>query len=109
MMKIAAALGIERIGWVFTTLPRDQEHLTSHEMMKIAALQEQITSDEHYTGYKKSCFVTCVVKPDAENRFTSAYMVSDQLQAMVRDQILAEPTEPGRLRIREPEKDELLP
>jgi nuclear protein localization family protein 4 len=107
--RIAAALGLERIGWVFTTLPRDQDHLTSHEMMKIAALQEQISSDEHYTGYRKSCFVTCLVKPDADNRMTQAYMVSDQLQAMVRDGILAEPTEPSRLRYREAAPDEVMP
>ena len=34
--------------------------------------------------YRKSCFVTCVVKPDADNQLTSAFMVSDQLVAMVR-------------------------
>jgi nuclear protein localization family protein 4 len=107
--RIAAALGLERIGWVFTTLPRDQDHLTSHEMMQIAQLQEQMSSDEHYTGYKKSCFVTCVVKPDAENRMTTAYMVSDQLQAMVRDGILTEPNEPSRLRFREGAADDVMP
>jgi nuclear protein localization family protein 4 len=106
--RIAGALGLERIGWVFTSLPRDQL-LTSTEMMKTAKIQHELSSDEHYTGYRKSCFVTCVVRPDADNQLTSAFMVSDQLVAMVRDQILAEPTEPGRLRIREPEKDELLP
>jgi nuclear protein localization family protein 4 len=107
--RIAAALGLERIGWVFTTLPRDVEYLTSHDMMRIAALQEQISSDEHYTGYRKSCFVTCMIKPGANNQMTSAYMVSDQLQAMVRDGILGEPTEPSRLRFREAGENEVMP
>merc|ERR1719359_1496792 len=80
-------------------------------MMQIAKFQLEFAekSEEHYTGYRKSTFVTCVVKPDADNKMTEAFMVSDQLVAMCRDGILAEPADPGRLRIREPTADEIIP
>lgn len=105
---VAAALGLERIGWIFTSLPRDQL-LTSYDLMQAAKFQNEFANTTHYTRYWKSAFVTCHVAPDEDNKLTNAYMASDQLCAMLRDGILAEPLGPERLRFREATKDEVMP
>jgi nuclear protein localization family protein 4 len=115
---IAERLGLERIGWIFTSLGRDFL-LTGKEAVIAAEFQWKRTSLEHYTKYPLSKFVTCIVKlrqtdavtdvPEAE---PEALMVSDQAVGMVRDRLLRvdDQREAKKVYIREAElANELLP
>lgn len=74
---IAAALSLERVGWIFTSL-NQEVCLTAQETRKVARLQEMYKVD-HPEGYKVSKFVTVVVKPRGDGAETGldCYMVSD--------------------------------
>ncbi|CAE7224062.1 unnamed protein product [Symbiodinium natans] len=89
---IAEALGIECIGWVFTSLPLDDGLLLSpDEVVRIARLQNDHSTDKHFTKYALSKFVSCAVRPDpAQNGAPgiNPFMVSEQACAMLRDGIL---------------------
>lgn len=63
--QIAARLGLEKIGWVYTGLPRD-ELLNSSEVVEIAAMQELFSTNKHYSGYRLSTFLSVIVRPDPE-------------------------------------------
>jgi nuclear protein localization family protein 4 len=84
---IAESLSLERVGLIFTSINQDM-FLTSQEIKKIARYQEQYKVD-HPEGYKVSKFVTVVVKPtgDGAEIGIEAYMVSDQCQALERDNV----------------------
>ena len=58
--RVAANLGFERIGWIFTSLNQDVI-LSSHQVREMARLQQEHIV-EHPWGYKVSKFVTVVVK-----------------------------------------------
>jgi nuclear protein localization family protein 4 len=115
--RIAEALGLERIGWIFTSLLLDDDQLlTPIEVQKIARLQDENSTDAHFTKYTLSKFVTCAVRPDVSQGGLPAinpFMVSDQCVAMVRDGVLADASGVGtdrkHLVIREPTKNELIP
>eukprot|EP00927_Polykrikos_kofoidii_P020847 TRINITY_DN1993_c0_g2_i1.p1 TRINITY_DN1993_c0_g2~~TRINITY_DN1993_c0_g2_i1.p1 ORF type:complete len:506 (-),score=105.22 TRINITY_DN1993_c0_g2_i1:65-1582(-) len=111
--RIAEALGLERIGWIFTTLLlEDGQLLSPNEVHRIARLQQENSTDIHFTKYRLSKFVTCAVRPDVKlggEPSINAFMVSDQCTAMVRDGILGEHEDRKHVVVREAKKNELIP
>jgi nuclear protein localization family protein 4 len=115
--KIADALGLERLGFIFTSLGRDSEHLmTSREVLRAAKMQIANETSEHYTKYILSKFVTCITHPNLKEGAqpeTDVFMVSDQFCGMVRDKLIEtnekEQTNPKRVKIRKPLPGELMP
>jgi len=112
--RIAEALGLECIGWVFTSLPLEDDLLLSpEEVLRIARLQNEHSTDAHFTRYVLSKFVTCAVRPDPANNgapSVNPFMVSEQACAMLRDGILSSaPSERRACLVREAKTDELIP
>jgi len=111
--KVAEAMGLERIGWIFTSLPLDDDQLIAPwESQKMARLQNEHSTDLHFTKYRLSKFITCAIRPDPTNEGLpgmNAYMVSDQACAMVRDEILGEDADRKSCVVREAKKAELIP
>ncbi|CRG97853.1 nuclear protein localization protein 4, putative [Plasmodium gallinaceum] len=110
---IAERLGLERIGWIFTHLPR-KEYLTSDEVVHIAKLQlANMKKNMHYTNYSVSNFITCTISPDpllSNEPVTNAFMVSDLGMALIRDNFIEEnQMDPSHIHLRNPNKNELLP
>mmetsp|Transcript_4823 Transcript_4823/g.11874 ORF Transcript_4823/g.11874 Transcript_4823/m.11874 type:complete len:539 (-) Transcript_4823:273-1889(-) len=111
--KIAKRLGLEKIGWIYTGLPRD-ELLNAQEVLEIAKMQQRYSTSAHYSGYNLSTFVSCTVRPDVENGGnpdTKVFMCSDQCSAMLRDGCLDEDNaDPKSMQIREaPEPGVIMP
>lgn len=118
--KIAERLGIEKIGWIYTGLPRD-ELLNSSEAIEITKLQLKYMHDPatsktpHYSGYPVCKFLTAMVRPNPEQQGqpdTTVIQCSDQGMAMLRDGLLdleAADKEPKFIKIRAPNKGELMP
>lgn len=111
--RIAEALGLERIGWIFTTLLLDDGLLLSpNETQRIARLQNEHSTDIHFTGYRLSKFVSCAVRPDVKIGGMPSlfpYMVSEQACAMVRDEILCDNSDRTHCVVREAKDGELIP
>lgn len=105
---IAENLNLEKIGWIFTSINHDA-FLSSFEIRQAAKYQQEFFA-VHPSGYKVSKFVTVVLKPtDDGNAMPEAYMVSDQAQALERDNVFGEPESRRRLVKRKPKDRELLP
>lgn len=105
---IAAELGLEKIGWIFTSISHDA-FLSSHEIRTAASFQQEYFN-MHPSGYRVSKFVTVVLKPtDDGNAMPEAYMVSDQAQALERDKVFGDSETRRRLVKRKPHDKELLP
>jgi nuclear protein localization family protein 4 len=115
--EIATALGLEKLGFIFTSLGRDSEHLmTSCEVIRAALMQIDNETNAHYTKYVLSKFVTCVTHPNLKEGGkpeTDVFMVSDQFCGMVRDRLVEtnakELTNPKRVKLKKPLPGELLP
>lgn len=115
--NLASSLGLERLGFIFTSLARDAETLlTSQEVVRSAGMQITHETREHYTKYVLSKFVTCVTHPnmsDGGSPQTDAFMVSDQLCGMIRDNLIADSEKlqvnPKRVKLRASLPGELLP
>lgn len=110
--RVAEAMGLECIGWTFTSfLLEDDQLLSPVEIQRIARLQNESSTDIHFTKYRLSKFVSCAIRPDPANAglpSLNPFMVSDQCCAMVRDGLMAESTDRKHCVIREPEKNELI-
>ena len=76
--QIAHSLGLEKVGWIYTSL-NHESFLTPKEIKEIAAKQEEYAIP-HPEGVKVPKFVTIVVKPkgDGGESGLDCYMVSDQ-------------------------------
>lgn len=99
---IASALGLERVGWLFTTYERDV-FLTSQEVIQAAKYQEMFKI-RHPIGIDVSKQITIVLRCDAANNnqvTPEVYMVSDECQSLVRDQLIEEPDNPKTLKIKQ--------
>lgn len=112
--RIAEALGIERIGWIFTSfIIEDDTLMTPEEIFEIGKLQNEHSTDLHFTKYTLSKFISCAVRPDPSLGGApgiSPFMVSEQACAMVRDGIMATtPADRKACVIREANKNELIP
>ncbi|ETB56898.1 hypothetical protein YYC_05261 [Plasmodium yoelii 17X] len=110
---IAEKLGLEKIGIIFTHLPR-KEYLTSYELLNIAKLQlANLKNNRHYTNYNISNFITCTISPDPSlnnEPITNAFMVSDLGMSLVKYNLINEiQDDPSHIKLRTPNKYELLP
>ena len=114
---IAESLGLECIGWIITCPGVDKNTLPSEMIAKAARLQARY-SYNHPCGLKVPKFITLVLKLDMSNTgYTECYMISDQIQTMERDNILApipdqmtnDNNNEPLLSIRKPGKDEFMP
>lgn len=106
---VATNLGLERVGWIYTSL-NHESFLTPKEIREIAAMQEKFAVD-HPEGVKVPKFVTIVVKPkgDTGESGLDCYMVSDQCQALERDNMLEVSDDHTKLVAREAEDNEMVP
>jgi len=111
--RIADALGLEPIGWIFTSLLLDDGLLLSpQEVLQIARLQLDHSTDIHFTKYSLSKYVSCAVRPDVKLGGLpniNPFMVSDQCVAMVRDGIMAECSDRTACEVRDAKSNELIP
>ena len=106
---VAHSLSLQRVGWIYTSL-NHESFLTAKEIKEIARMQEKFAVD-HPEGVKVPKFVTIVVKPkgDSGESGLDCYMVSDQCQALERDNILQVSDDHKRLHVRKAEEDEMIP
>ncbi|KAL4177662.1 hypothetical protein KRP22_002592 [Phytophthora ramorum] len=83
---VAEALGFEKVGWVFSHPPREDEdfHFSAREVLLAAQLQAD-------AGGKESLFLTLKVTLDKEGQASfEAFQVSDQCVEMFAAGVLAE-------------------
>jgi nuclear protein localization family protein 4 len=106
---VAESLTLQRVGWIYTSL-NHESFLSAKEIKEIAAMQERFAID-HPEGVKIPKFVTIVVKPkgDGGESGLDCYMVSDQCQALERDNILEISEGHKKLKVRTPEENEMIP
>lgn len=98
---LADALGLERIGWLFTTYNNDM-FLSSQELLQAAKIQEDFKV-RHPIGMDVSKQITIVLRCDNEKGSSvmpEVYMVSDQGQSLVRDKLVDEPDTRKHLKIK---------
>lgn len=115
--KVADSLGLERIGFIATSLVRSKENLvTGPELLTMAKMQIGAETNEHYTRYVLSKFTTCFVHPNLQAEGApemDVFMASDQFCGMIRDGLI-EPKEelqndPKRIKLRSSLPGELQP
>jgi hypothetical protein len=108
--RVAAALTLECVGWIFTSINTEKEVcLTSYDVRKAARLQQQHLTI-HPSGYKVSKFVTVTVKPKEDNQCDiECYMITDLIQALERDGVFEDSPNKKEMKIRKPAKNEVLP
>lgn len=111
-------MGLECIGWITTCPGVDKDTLPAEVIIKAARLQENY-SFTHPCGLRVPKFVTLVLKLDMTNTgYTEGYMISDLVQVMERDNILAPISEQNMnernnndstILVRKPQKNEFMP
>lgn len=110
--RLAATLGLQCVGFLFTHLPRE-ELLTSEEVLRTARYQLDAVKNApaHYTGYPVSPFVTVTISLDSTNAgvVTNAFMVSDLGMAFVRDDLLTCADDGVKLKLKEQPPSLLVP
>lgn len=116
--RIAASLGLECIGWITTCPGVEKDTLPAEVIIKASRLQEK-NSYTHPCGLRVPKFVTLVLKLDMTNTgYTEGYMISDLVQVMERDNILAQipdqivnerANNDSTVLCRKPEKNEFMP
>ncbi|KAK2195541.1 bifunctional Nuclear protein localization protein 4/Nuclear pore localization protein Npl4 [Babesia duncani] len=107
---IAERLGLERIGHLFTHLPRDQ-YLSPQDIIDCAKIQLERARNCHYTGYPVSTHVTCTLHIGNDGKpCLNAFMVSDVAMVLLRDGLIDD-QQPGlEVQVAKPRhKSELLP
>jgi nuclear protein localization family protein 4 len=117
--KIAAALGLEHVGLIFTKIGGDTV-LSDKEVRRAARMQEDYMF-MHPVGYKVSKQVTVVVKAELDERKniimiggqpaieTRAFMVSDMCQALERDNVFGESKDGNKMRLRDSSRADPVP
>ena len=109
---IAEALGLERVGHLFTTINTDKEiFMTANQLKHAAYLQEQHRV-RHPDGYHVAKYVSVVVQMEDQETHAvgvECYMASDLCQALERDNVLDTSNDPKKMKIREPKEDEAMP
>lgn len=105
--EVAKALGLERVGWLFTTRSTDV-FLSSEEMIRSAFLQERFKV-QHPCGVVVSKQITMVLRGNEQGVSPEVYMISDQGQSLVRDQIIESPESRKFLKIKKDEKNKFSP
>ena len=106
---IAESLGLERVGYIFTSLNKEKQFMTSNQLREIARLQQQHIVD-HPAGYKVSKFVTVRVEQKENQEIgVECWMASDICQALERDNVFGDSEDPNKLVIRVPKENEAMP
>lgn len=104
---VAGALGFERIGWVFTTRATDV-FLSSEEMIRASLIQQRLAV-QHPSGIPVSKQITLVLRGNEEGVNPEVYMISDQGQSLVRDQVIESPESRKFLKIKKDERNKFSP
>lgn len=106
---VAKALGFMKVGWIFTSKDADI-FLSSSDVMRIARLQEA-NSIAHPSGTKISKFVTVKAKVVSMKGETGvdACMVSDQCQALVRDDVFSGVKDNESLLVKKSKGNDVVP
>lgn len=107
--QIAAALGMDCVGWVITTNPRagdlyEGKVFLSCNEIRMAARFQNAYKNEH----GQSRFSTVVMESGAQVE-PFAYQVSDQCVALERDGVLADDKDPWLMSTKVPKNGELMP
>eukprot|EP01071_Lankesteria_metandrocarpae_P007100 Lankesteria_metandrocarpae@DN4579_c0_g1_i1.p1 len=108
---LAASLGLECIGLLFTGLP-SEEPLTPAEVVRVGELQLARSTDAHFSGYPVSTFVSCKIRLSETTGDPEpfAYMMSDLAIALIRDGVISHtPGNTSELAVRDPTESEALP
>lgn len=71
-------------------------------------MQEKHTFD-HPLGFKVSKYVTVVVQPKGDDVGVECYMVSDQCQALERDNVFGDSDSRKKMKVRVPGENEMVP
>jgi len=104
--RLLKAMGLERVGWCFTHLPRDFL-VSSGDIRKMARLQNKYRGHGKHGG---SMFSTLVVTQNAAGEIEPrAFMASDQAMALERDRVLDDSKDPELVQVRKERKGEVLP
>ncbi|XP_053992805.1 nuclear protein localization protein 4 homolog isoform X2 [Hylaeus volcanicus] len=110
--RIANALQIECVGFIFTHLPRE-DLFSPEDLIRAARFQLDYLKDapKHYTGYPVAPFVSVTISPDMENNSfqTNAFIISDLGLALVRDNLITTMENSTRLLIKPAPPNMLLP
>jgi NPL4 family/NPL4 family, putative zinc binding region len=107
--RVAAALGLQPVGWVICTKPRAGDKYKGKVYMSGAEVRQAARFQARFSnklGHSK--FVTIVME-HGENVAPSAHQVSDQCVAMERDGVLDVPKDPLMLSTVKKKGNELLP
>lgn len=108
IVRVAAALGLQPVGWAITTLPRaanDPVFLSGREIRQAARFQAKYANA---LGHAQ--FVTMVIEyNDAGQIEPNAYMISDQGVALERDGVLDDAAAMEKLTVRKEGKGEYVP
>ena len=115
--KVADSLGLERIGFISTSLARSKDNLlTGPELLTMGKMQIATETNEHYTRYTLSKFTKCIVHPNLQAEGApemDVFMASDQFCAMIRDGLIESKdelqTDAKRIKLRASLPGELLP
>ena len=102
---IANALDLQLVGHLFTRANKgkDAAILESAEIRRMARMQQEYVVD-HPLGFKVSKLVTVVLQPngdDISDIDTQVFMISDQGQALERDNVFGNSDKTGKMVVRE--------
>jgi hypothetical protein len=106
---VAKALGLEPVGWIVATMPREgakyggKVFMSGSEIRQAARFQARFSNE-----FGQSRFVTVIVE-HAANVEPLAYQVSDQCTALERDGVLTNAEDPLMLATVKPKEGEMVP
>jgi len=107
---IASALGLERVGIMFTSNEQDI-FLSADDIRRSAKLQQQYSFMHNSVKTNVPKFVTIVARKKGEEDQVDleAYMISDQGQALERDNVFGPSKDKKMMTLRVPGDDDLVP
>ena len=107
--RIADAAGLERVGWVFTHLPRNLE-LTSSEVHLAARFQNAHIRADPLSGLRRSQFVTMsITKNVAGEVVPRVFMATDTAMVIERNDLLDLSETRELCCLRKPRQNEIMP
>lgn len=105
--EVCRGLGFERLGWLFTT-PSTDVFLSAEEMIRASLFQERFKV-VHPCGVWVTKQITLVLRGNDKGVNPETYMISDQGQSLVRDQLIEAPEERKYLKVRKNEQSGFSP
>jgi len=108
VQAVAAALGLEPVGWIITTRQREGEKYKGKVLMSGSEVRQASRFQERYRNAQgHSRFVTVVLE-HGQNVEPLAYQVSDQCVALERDRAFSKPSDPYMMCVRTPDAGEMV-